>query len=153
MKKDSRTEGTPFRTEHFLSNMTSLKRLWLFLALLSVGYTSLPVGALAQAAAESSCAVANCCCEESCSCDHAPVPADCSISCRDTRLPVSLQPSPTTPAPEWAVLATVQAFFLELQRPPLQLSQLSMPAGWTLPHSPPLGSHLLNLPPPATHLS
>jgi hypothetical protein len=145
--------GTPGAAQQVRGEMTSLKRLWLFLALLSVGFTSLPVGALAQAAADGSCAVASCCCEESCGCDHAPVPADCSIGCRDTRLPVSLQPTPAAPTPEWAVLATIQAFFLDLQPRTLHLSHLSMPAGWTLPHSPPLGSHLLNLPPPANHLS
>ena len=134
--------------------MSWLKRFCLFLALLAGAWANLPAEALARSAGEARCLAAGCCCQEGCSCSgHQAPESDCAMSCHDTRVPVSLQPTVAPPAPEWALLFTVEAVFLERKPVPLQLSQLSMAAGWILPQSPPLGLHVLNLPPPAAHLS
>ena len=135
-------------------HMVALKRLCLFLALLSVGFSALPSTALARAAGEARCAMSGCCCEENCGCSgHAPSSSQCEFRCRESRLPVSLQPAPPVPTAEWGALVTLETYFLALKPVQLHLADLSMPAGWVLPHSPPLCSHVLNLPPPTSSLS
>lgn len=139
--------------------MKGWQRLWVFLLLLGwASGTYLPANTWEEV---------RCCCEQSACVAALDSPAPAACDCEQTGKHTSKQtrccltedhsqelaaldgPTPL-PHPELAALQAIQAFCLVVQSPCVDDSlHLGLPAGWVLPHSPPLLEGLINLPPPA----
>lgn len=127
--------------------MGVLRRFWLGLMLLCLGFGPLALQALAQR---------GCCCtaevsSSKCDCQERPDShSHCGLDCAP-QLPAAVFPSDPTPTQEhvYAVLF-VERLVAILRTVRLEEdSRLSLSAGWVLPSSPPLLESRLNLPPPA----